>query len=511
MNSYLYLVLAAPFVAAIFACFTSGRDGDASLRLGILLSLVTAGLALPLITCMGPIEVSRPWFTLWNTDATVQLSLASDGLSAWLIQLVAWLTPVAIIASRDQVGDRMRELVVALLVMQGMMFGALLARDLVVFYLAFEGMLIPVVVLMAVFGGADRRGAALQFFLYTMLGSVFMLVSIWFIANRVHTTGLAEVVAQLGGPDFADRERLLMFLAFALAFAVKVPLFPLHGWQPLTYAECPTGALVLLSGAMAKLGTYGLLRFVLPMFPDLCAHYATWFIVLGLIGAVGGALMALAQTDVKRLLAYSSLSHLGLVVVGIFTFSPLALQGAAVQMVAHGFSVAALFILAGYVEQRAERRGVEELGGLVNVVPRLAVLFVIAALASAALPGTANFAGELLLLLGVFDPSRWWIAALAGVSTILGAVYLLRLIQRWFYGEPRSDVPAMEDLRGYELAAVVPLLLLSVGFGFYPAPISSQAGSVAVTLGAPARDARIAAAAASAATEAIAVASPTGP
>lgn len=484
---YLTALLAAPFAAALLACFGSGRDGAAATRLALVLSLVVAALGLPLVISMPSLAFERSWFALAGTDAVVHFSLASDGLAAWLIQLVTFLVPVALIASRDQVGERMREFAVAVLLMEGLMIGALLARDLVLFYVCFEGMLLPMVVLMALFGGADRRGAALQFFLYTMLGSVGLLVAIWYIAHTLQTTSLTELVDHRALASLPAGEQLALFVAFALAFAVKVPLPPFHGWQARAYAECPTGAVVLLSGAMAKLGIYGLLRFVLPLFPELSARYADVFIILGLIGVIAGALMAWAATDVKRLIAFSSLSHLGLVVVGIFTFSELALSGAAVQMVAHGLSVAALFVLVGALESRALKRGVDDFGGLAGRAPILATLFVGAALASAALPGTANFVGEFLLLMGMFRPDRWWIAAIAGLSTILTAVYLLRLVQRWFYGPRRDDLALVPDLGAREVVAVAPLLALSLFFGFYPKPISDQAGATASRLGAEAR------------------------
>ena len=485
---YLTALLAAPFAAALLACFGSGRDGAAASRLALVLALVVAALGVPLVTCLtAPAEVEHAWFALVGTNAVVQFSLASDGLTAWLIQLVTFLVPVALLASRDQVGERMREFAVAVLVMEGLMIGALLARDLVLFYVCFEAMLIPMVVLMALFGGADRRGAALQFFLYTMLGSVGLLVAIWYIAQNLQTTSLKELIDHGMLATLERGEQLALFAAFALAFAVKVPLAPFHGWQARAYAECPTGAVVLLSGAMAKLGTYGLIRFVLPLFPALSVEYANWFIVLGLIGVIAGALMAWAATDVKRLIAFSSLSHLGLVVVGIFTFSDLALKGAAVQMVAHGISVAALFVLVGAIESRSLKRGLDDFGGLAGRMPILATLFIAAVLASAALPGTANFAGEFLLLMGIFDPKQWWIAAIAGLSTILTAIYLLRLVQRWFYGPRRADLAALPDLGVREVVAVAPLIALSLCFGLYPKPISDQAGVTASKLGAEAR------------------------
>jgi NADH-quinone oxidoreductase subunit M len=483
----LLALIAVPLIAAAITFFASGKDSDANARLGLFLSLAIAALGIPLITSAPNLSVSLPWFTLWGTSATVNLSLASDGLSAWLIQLVTWLTPVAILGSRSSIKTGMREFVACVFIMQALMIGALLARDLVVFYFCYEAMLLPMLVIILLFGGDDRRQSSLWFFLYTMAGSVMMLVGIWYLAWKLGTTDLAAVVAGMRALP-ADVQGWL-FWAFVLAFAVKVPMVPLHGWQARTYADTPGAAVVLLAGAMAKIGTYGFLRFVLPIFPVQSAEHAGLFIALGLVATIGGALVAMAQDDAKRMMAYSSLSHLGLVMVGIFTFDPAALNGAAVQMVAHGFSVAALFLLIGYVEARTKLTGVEDFGGLANQTPILATLFVTAALASAALPGTLNFIGEFQLLAGLFATKGLWITALAGLSVILGVVYLLVLIQRWFFGKARGHTEPLVDLGPGEVLAVLPLLLLSFFLGFYPAPVADQAGKVAERLGLSARDA----------------------
>ncbi|GDY13013.1 NADH:ubiquinone oxidoreductase subunit M [Planctomycetota bacterium] len=485
MQYALLVLLVAPALASLIAAVSSPQQSAADHRLGFFLSLLVAALGLPLLWNAYP-ALSLPWFPLIGTGATVHLSLASDGLSAWLAQLVLWLTPAAILGARATVGERMGAFVTAVLAMEALMLGALFSRDLVVFYMCFEGMLIPMAVLIWLFGGHDRLSAALWFVLYTMAGSIPLLLAIWWLAAQAGTVELAALPAFIAKLP-ADQQGWL-FLAFVLAFAVKVPLIPLHGWQARTYAETPGPAVALLAGAMAKLGIYGFLRFVLPLFPVLSAEHANTFIVLGLIGTVGGALVAIAQDDAKRMLAYSSLSHLSLVMVGVFTFQTDAMHGTAVQMVAHGLSVGALFLLVGWVEAKSGTYGVDDFGGLSSRAPLLAVLFVIAALASAALPGTANFVGEFALLLGMWksDP---WIAAIAGLSVILGVVYLLTLIQRWFYGRVHASSEPVTEISPAVALAVLPLLFGAFAFGLFPGVITRTAGATCDALARPAREA----------------------
>ena len=495
----LLTLLAAPVLAAVLTAF-AGPDSASQRRLGLLLSFAIAGLGTALLWGQ-PAAVDIPWFTVWGSGATIHLSLASDGLSAWLVQLVTWLTPFAILGATGAVRERMRVFTTAVLAMEALMIGALLARDLAVFYICYEGMLVPMLVLISVFGGVERKAAAMRFFLYTMLGSVFLLVAIWWLAARLETFDMARIAT--GVATLSDGERGWLFWAFVLAFAVKVPVIPLHGWQASTYAETPGAAVALLAGAMAKVGVYGLIRLVLPIFPEESAAWAWLFIGLGVAATVGGALVAIVQDDAKRMIAYSSLSHLGLVVAGIFTFETAALQGAAVQMVAHGLSVAALFLLIGFLEARTRMYGLDDFGGLAARTPRLAVLFVAAALAAAGLPGTANFVGEFLLLLGLYQDQGpvvgLVVAAVAGLSVVLTVVYLLILIQRWFFGDRTPAAgDTITDLRPSEVLSVAPLLAAAFVLGCWATPITSTAGAAA---DAAARPAQLASAAATPAVE----------
>ncbi|MDA3959286.1 MAG: NADH-quinone oxidoreductase subunit M [Planctomycetota bacterium] len=494
----LSLLLAAPFVAALVCVLGSGRDGFAATRLALVMSVVIAGLA-GVVAINGATPVDMPWFTLWGTGATVHFSLLGDGISAWMALLALGLGPAAILASRVSLGDKMREFCAGLFALQGCLVGAFLAGDVVQFYFFFEAGLLPMAVLLAMFGDPEhRRQATMQFFLYTMLGSILMLVAIWYLAAHGQSTLISDLPATVAG--LSPTARTACFAAFALAFAVKTPLMPFHSWQAPVYAACPAGAAVVLAGAMAKLGTYGFLRLVVPVFPEASAQYAWVFILLGVIGVVLGALMALAQRDLKRMLAFSSLSHLGLVVIGIFTFENAGLDGAVVQMVAHGLSVGALFLLIGVLEGRTGLRDIDAFGAVAGRAPVYAVLFVCAALAAVALPGTAGFVGEVMLLYGTFSglmaccglTGAIVVTLLAGSSLIFGAGYVLRATQRLLYGnKPEPGGARMSEITGAEGTAVGVLLVATLVLGLLPSLITGRSAETTHALGAGARAARV--------------------
>ena len=485
----LNVLLAAPFIAAVLMALQSGRDGQAALRSGIALSLVQLVIGV-LVFCSGPAYVNLPWFTLPGTGTTVHYALVADGIGSALAVLTLVLGPVALLGSAAAVGERMRDFATATFALQGCLLGAFLADDLVLFYFFFEAMLLPMVVLIGLFGEADtRRQASLQFFIYTMLGSIMMLVAIWMIAaSTMGSTSFRELPAVVAG--MSEGSRLFCFWAFALAFAVKTPLMPFHSWQAPVYAACPAGGAVLLAGAMAKLGTFGFMRYVLVLFPGESASYAGVFITLGIVGVIFGALLALAQQDLKRMLAFSSLSHLGLVVVGIFSFQDAALSGAVVQMVAHGLAVGTLFLLIGHLEYRSGMRYLDDFGGLAQRAPVYAVLFVGAALAAVALPGTAGFVGEVMLLQGTYAAVVGWlglgwgiaVTALAGLSLILGAGYVLRAVQRVIYGprDERGPIPDCDPMTG---TAIGVLLAATFVIGIYPRLITVASEQTVQTIG----------------------------
>ncbi len=470
--SALEYILLAPFVAAVFMMLGTGKDGVATTRLATVLSLLIAiGTSLCLLTSGTLESAQHAWFSLPGTQVDVSFSLRADGLSTWLVLLVVLLLPASLLGGLQRAGDRMREYAAGLFVLAGCMIGALLVTDLFAFYLFYEAMLLPCLVLIMAFGDENRRAHVMQFVIYTMLGTISLLVAVWYIAATVHSTDIQTVTQSMG--QIGSEARLYLFAAFVLAFAVKMPLMPVHSWQAPVYASCPTGLAVLLAGAMAKLGGYGFLRFVLPFFQEESHHWAPVIMSIAAFGVVAGALLALAQTDMKRLLAFSSLSHLGLVVIGIFAQQEMAYSGAIIQMVAHGFSVAALFLLVGWLEERSGERGINDFGGVMRHKPVIGVLVIFSLLASVAMPGTAAFIGEFLLLAGIYQSGIVEIpfVVIVGLSVILGAVYMLRAMQKVLFGAQDDIHGLQEQPVGVVAFAVVPLLALSLYFGFHPAPI----------------------------------------
>ena len=467
----LLALLIVPFVAAGLMMLASGRDVTAALRL----SLSLAGVILlgSLYLAVGPdVSLKHAWFSLPSSGAETFFALEWDGLSRWLVVLVTALTPIALLGGRGACGDRLREFAAGIFMIQGCLIGAFLAADLVLFYLFFEAMLIPTAILVALFGDADRRQAIMRFVLYTMAGSALFLVAIWYMVAQIGTSYLPDMIAQR---DMLPVESLpWLFVAVCFAFVVKTPLYPFHSWQVPIYGTCPAGIAVLVAGVMAKLGPYGFLRIVLPLFPEHSQQYQWAFIILGLIGVVGGAAMALVQSDLKKILAYSSLSHLGLMIIGVFAFDQAAASGAVLQMIAHGLVAAALFLLVGGLEQRTGSRQIQDFGGIAQQAPLMAVIMVATALAAVALPGTAAFAGEFLLLAGTYNGLSTALSGtqlvivfiLAGSGLILGAGYTLRVIQRVTYGPLGAH--KIDDVNRVEGVALGGLLAASLFLGIRP-------------------------------------------
>lgn len=421
--------------------------------------------------------------SVWISSPGLQIRwhLGVDGVSLWLILLVTFLVPLGIWFADSMITDRKKSFFALVLLFEFGILGVFSALDLFVFYVFWEVALIPMYLLVGTWGGRRRMYAAVKFFVYTFAGSVLMLGTIIYLHSQTGTFDYVEIVnaMQAGRITFSYTTQLILFLGFFAAFAVKVPIFPFHTWLPVTYGEAPTAVTFLLAALMSKMGTYGLVRYGLVLTPASAHRCASWIAVLAIIGIVYGALLALVQTDLKRLIAYSSVSHLGFIVLGIFTFTQQGVDGAIFQMVAHGVSTGALFLLVGYIEHRRGTLEISELTGLANTAPRLASVFMIALLASIGLPALCNFIGEYLVLQGAALAHFSW-AVWAAIGVILSAAYMLWMYQRVFLGRINERHGLVPDLGGRDWVTLVPLVLLMVWLGSYTQsfmPVISSATS----------------------------------
>jgi len=415
----------------------------------------------------------------WIPALGIGYSLGIDGISLLLVLLTTVLTPVSLLFSVSHITNRVRGFSIAFLVLETGMLGSLVALDLALFYVFWEVMLVPMYFIIGIWGGARRIYAAMKFFLFTMAGSVLMFLAILYIAarHRAVTGEWSFALSDLARLSLPAGTEAILFGAFALAFAIKVPVFPLHTWLPDAHTEAPTAGSIILAGVLLKLGVYGYLRFALPLFPGAAMHYAPWLGVLGVIGVVYGAMVATPQPDMKRLVAYSSVSHLGLVVVGVGAFTATALSGSVLQMVNHGLSTGALFLLVGVLYERRHTREISAYGGIASVVPVTTGLFLVATLSSIGLPGLNGFVGEFLILLGTWSgPARWWAVA-AATGMVLSAIYMLTLVQRVFWNplahEENEKIP---EIRPTELVAAAVLVVLMVWIGVRPNDFLSKIG-----------------------------------
>ncbi|HVM03203.1 MAG TPA: NADH-quinone oxidoreductase subunit M [Acidimicrobiales bacterium] len=406
----------------------------------------------------------------WIEDFGVSWILGVDGISLFLVVLTGVLFPIALMGvhvTRD-----LKSYMAWMLVLEAGCLGSFLALDLFVFFLFFELTLVPMYFIIGGWGYENRVYASLKFFLYTLFGSAFMLVGmlalVFLSADGQPVTFDVRELAERGG--LADSTARWIFLAFTAAFAVKVPLFPVHTWLPDAHTEAPTAGSVILAGVLLKLGTYGLVRFGLFLFPEAAVDLAPLLLTLATIGIVYGALVATVQRDLKRLVAYSSVAHLGFIVLGTFAFTTQALSGGVLQMVNHGLSTGALFLLVGMVYERRHTRQISELNGLQKSMPVLAAVFTVVMLSSVGLPGLNGFVGEFLILIGTFVTHRWW-AVVATAGVILAALYLLWAYQRVFHGTPTGDNVGLPDMTWREKATMAPLVVLIVFLGVYPKPV----------------------------------------
>ena len=472
MTNLLSITLWLPIAAALVLLVFPKTSANAIKGWGLFWSVVTFAVSLLIVTGFREGEAGfqmaevYQWIPRWG----VRYALGVDGISLWLVLLTTFLTPIVLLSSWNAIHKHPKEYVISFLIMEAAMIGVFLATDMVLFYVFFELTLLPMYLIIGVWGGANRIYAAIKFFLFTIAGSLLMLLGIIYIGfvQFHHTLTPTFNITDLYGLSLPPHVQALLFFAFALAFAIKVPLFPLHTWLPDAHVEAPTGGSIILAGVMLKMGTYGFLRLVLPLFPEASAKYAGLLVALSVIGIVYGALVAWVQPDMKKLVAYSSVSHLGFCVLGIFAMNQASIEGSILQMVNHGLSTGALFLLVGVVYERRHTRLLADYGGIAKTMPIYAVCFVIAMLSSVGLPGLNGFVGEFLILSGSFQTHpRWVIVAATGV--ILAAIYLLWLVQRVFYGPITNDENRnIPDIRWNELAAVAPLFVLMVWIGVRP-------------------------------------------
>jgi NADH-quinone oxidoreductase subunit M len=467
----LTLVTFVPLAGALLLVLLPRRDRDIRV-FALVISLLTFVLSLHL-----PVHFHRAQSgfqyeidNAWIATPNIHYHMGIDGISMWLVVLTTFLTPLCVLISWKSIHDRVKEFFILLLILETALIGVFTSLDLFLFYFFWEATLIPMALLIGVFGHERKVYAAVKFFMYTMIASVFMLAAILWLYAQTGSFDFVVIRDQLGHgavPNFPAAAQWL-FLGFFIAFAVKVPLFPFHTWLPDAHVEAPTAGSVLLAGVLLKMGTYGMLRFNLGLFPEQARRNAPWIMILALIGIIYGALVAMVQPNMKKLIAYSSVSHLGFVVLGIFSFTVSGLNGAMFVMLAHGISTGGLFMLSGILHERRHTYEIKEFGGLASPMPVYAASFLFIVLASVGLPLLNGFVGEFLVLNGAFQ-SRAIYGILGATGVIWSAIYLLWMYQRVFYGKVTHDVNnSLHDLFGFEKAAVWPCALAALVMGIAP-------------------------------------------
>jgi len=405
-------------------------------------------------------------YAAWMPAFNINYKLGIDGISMLFVLLTTLLTPLCILASWENIQVRVKEFMMAFLVLETFMIGMFCAMDMVVFYIFFEAVLIPMFLIIGVWGGPRRVYASFKFFLYTLLGSVLMLLAIMAMYIETGSTDILALTAYRFPVDL----QVWLWLAFFASFAVKIPMWPVHTWLPDAHVEAPTAGSVVLAAVLLKFGGYGLLRFSLPMFPEASVMFTPLIYTLSVIAIIYTSLVALAQEDMKKLIAYSSVAHMGFVTIGAFTLTVQGIEGSIYQMLSHGVISAALFLIVGVVYDRIHSRNISDYGGLVHKMPSYALIFMLFMLASVGLPGTAGFVGEFLVLVGVFQVNTW-VAALAATGLILGAAYMLYLYRRVIFGTlTKESLSAIGDMSLREKAVFAPLVILVIWMGIYPAP-----------------------------------------
>jgi len=471
----LTLVTFLPLVGIVVIALLPERQRAAIRWVALLTSLATFGAALWVLSLFAvgngamQLEVSVPWLNLGTF--LVNYHMGVDGVSLLMVLLTTFLTPIAILSTWTSVTERVKGFMLFFLLLEVGMTGVFLALDLVLFYVFWEFTLVPMYFLIGIWGGERRVYAAVKFFLFTMSGSLLMLLAILYMGFTAGTFDWTGLVAQRAA--FAGAG-LWLFLAFAAAFAIKVPMWPLHTWLPDAHVEAPTAGSVILAGVMLKMGAYGFIRFNLTLFPEIAVRAAPWMAALAVIGILYGAAVSYMQRDMKKLVAYSSVSHLGFVVLGMFALNQQGIAGSVLQMVNHGLSTGALFLIVGMIYERRHTRDLAAFGGLWKVMPLYGTLALIVTLSSAGLPGLNGFVGEFTIMLGAFGSQALgspWFGGLAALGVILAAVYLLHMFEKVFLGPVTNDENrSLKDISAREILTLLPILILIFWIGLYPQP-----------------------------------------
>ena len=475
----LSILIWLPIIGGLFVLAAKKVSVGAVRWLSLIISLATLAVSIVLMRGFDNSQYAMQFYEQisWIDAFNIYYALGVDGISVPLILLTTVITVLVIIAGWEIARERIAEYLAAFLILEGLMIGVFCALDAILFYIFFEGMLIPMFLIIGMWGGPRRVYATIKFFLYTFFGSVFLLIALIYLYLN---SGTFEIAALQLTP-FSENQQLFLFLAFFIAFAVKIPMWPVHTWLPDAHVEAPTGGSVVLAAIMLKVGGYGFLRFSIPITPYASNQLAYLVIAVSLIAVVYIGFVALAQRDMKKLIAYSSIAHMGFVTLGFFvifklatnnsSYSELALQGGMVQMISHGFISGAMFLCVGVLYDRMHSRQIADYGGVVNTMPKFATFFVIFAMANAGLPGTSGFVGEFMVILASFKANVWF-AFLAATTLILGAAYTLWMVKRVVFGEAGNDeVAKLKDLNSREFFCLLVLAILVLWIGLWPAPL----------------------------------------
>lgn len=494
LSQPLTLLTFLPLLGVLVLLFIKSEQKSALRWVALATSMVTFAVSLWVLGLFYAEEAAQPgalhlvaqysWIQV--ADWNIQYYLAVDGISILLVMLTAFLTPISILSTWTAIEERVKDFMIFFLLLEVGMTGVFLAQDLFLFYIFWEFTLIPMYFLIGIWGGPNRLYAAVKFFLYTMAGSILMLLAILYIGYIGGSFAVPELTVKLvelyGNGTIPMNIQMWLFIAFTAAFAIKVPMWPLHSWLPDAHVEAPTAGSVILAGVLLKMGTYGFLRFNLPLFPDAAMQAAPVIGWLAVIGIIYGAAVSFSQKDVKKLVAYSSVSHLGFVMLGMFAFNSIGIQGAILQMINHGLSTGALFLLVGMIYEQTHTREIKVYGGLWKITPVFGTLMLIVSLSSMGLPGLNGFVGEFTILLGAFgagvsggafaNAGGFWLAGLSAIGVILAAIYILYMFQKMFLG-PAGEIThhhTLRDLNWREIVTLLPLLVFIFWIGLYPAP-----------------------------------------